>query len=92
MKNVSDKLKNIIEKGGLFYAYAKVLFADGTEITLDSEDRNPAVMIYRWVPLCPKLSHCPYSMRTEDFRIMIFFIHKSHYTQKQTWKMVHRKE
>lgn len=38
MKNVSDKLKNIIEKGGLFYAYAKVLFADGTEITLDSED------------------------------------------------------
>lgn len=38
MKNVSDKLKNIIEKGGLFYAYAKVLFADGTEITSDSED------------------------------------------------------
>ena len=38
MKNVSDKLKNIIEKGGLFYAYAKVLFADGTKITLDSED------------------------------------------------------
>ncbi len=38
MKNVSDKLKNIIEKGGLFYAYAKVLFTDGTEITLDSED------------------------------------------------------
>lgn len=38
MKNVSDKLKNIIEKGGLFYAYAKVLFADGTEITLDSDD------------------------------------------------------
>lgn len=38
MKNVSDKLKNIIEKGGLLYAYAKVLFADGTEITLDSED------------------------------------------------------
>lgn len=38
MKNVSDKLKNIIEKGGLFYAYAKVLFADGTEITLNSEN------------------------------------------------------
>ena len=38
MKNVSDKLKNIIEKGGLFYVYAKVLFADGTEITLDSDD------------------------------------------------------
>lgn len=38
MKNVSNKFKNIIEKGGPFYAYAKVLFADGTEITLDSED------------------------------------------------------
>lgn len=38
MKNVSNNFKKVIENGGPFYSYAKVLFSDGSEITLNSED------------------------------------------------------
>nr|DAQ89053.1 MAG TPA: Putative tail protein [Caudoviricetes sp.] len=38
MKNVSNNFKKVIKNGGPFYSYAKVLFSDGSEITLNSED------------------------------------------------------
>lgn len=38
MKNVSNNFKKVIKNGGPFYSYAKVLFSDGFEITLNSED------------------------------------------------------
>lgn len=38
MKNVSNNFKKVIENGGPFYSYAKVLFSDGSEIALNSED------------------------------------------------------
>lgn len=38
MKNVSNNFKKAIKNGGPFYSYAKVLFSDGSEITLNSED------------------------------------------------------
>lgn len=38
MKNVSNNFKKVIKNGGPFYSYAKVLFLDGSEITLNSED------------------------------------------------------
>lgn len=37
-KNVSNQFKNIIKNGGPFYAYAVMTLADGTEITLTSEN------------------------------------------------------
>lgn len=36
MKNVSNNFKNVISKGGPFYAYAKIVLRDGTELELDS--------------------------------------------------------
>nr|DAE57661.1 MAG TPA: Putative tail protein [Caudoviricetes sp.] len=38
MKNVSNNFKKVIKNGGPFYSYAKVLFSDGSEITLNSEN------------------------------------------------------
>ena len=38
MKNVSNNFKNVISKGGPFYAYAKIVLRDGTELELDSTD------------------------------------------------------
>lgn len=38
MKNVSNNFKKVIKNGGPFYSYAKVLFSDGSEIILNSED------------------------------------------------------
>lgn len=38
MKNVSYKFKEIIHNGGPFYAYAKVVLADGQELEFDSEN------------------------------------------------------
>lgn len=38
MKNVSNNFKKVIKNGGPFYSYAKVLFSDGSEIALNSED------------------------------------------------------
>lgn len=36
MKNVSNNFKEVISKGGPFYAYAKIVLRDGTELELDS--------------------------------------------------------
>lgn len=36
MKNVSNNFKDVISKGGPFYAYAKIVLRDGTELELDS--------------------------------------------------------
>ena len=38
MKNVSNEFKEIIKKGGPFYAYADMVLSDGTELSLDSEN------------------------------------------------------
>lgn len=38
MKNASNSFKNVISKGGPFYAYAKIVLRDGTELELDSTD------------------------------------------------------
>lgn len=38
MKNVSSNFKNVISKGGPFYAYAEIVLRDGTELELDSTD------------------------------------------------------
>ena len=38
MKNVSNNFKNVISKGGPFYAYAKIVLRDSTELELDSTD------------------------------------------------------
>ena len=37
MKNVSNKFKNIIQNGGPFYAYAKVVLRNGNELDLTAE-------------------------------------------------------
>ena len=36
MKNVSNNFKDVISKSGPFYAYAKIVLRDGTELELDS--------------------------------------------------------
>lgn len=38
MKNVSNEFRNIIAKGGPFYAYARITLANGTELELNSND------------------------------------------------------
>lgn len=38
MKNVSNEFRNIISKGGPFYAYARITLANGTELELNSND------------------------------------------------------
>lgn len=38
MKNVSNEFKEIIKAGGPFYAYAKVVLANGEQLTVDSEN------------------------------------------------------
>lgn len=37
MKNVSSLFKDVIKNGGPFYAYAKAVLSDGTELEFDSE-------------------------------------------------------
>lgn len=38
MRNVSNAFKEVIKKGGPFYAYAEFVLADGTELTMTSQN------------------------------------------------------